>query len=234
MRQPTDRQPARTRVRKSLRSWGAIAWAMAMLAGVVRADETRMAGMVLDLHGDISPPVQKLEEVPADRALTLGPSTSVTFLHYGSCKLVTVTGPGTLELSMGNRWENRDLKVDKEESGPCPRRYELEGSSAGMIMRNIGAVLSLSSQPEIWLAGPHAREIATGEIVNAADPTAPIRVASTDGRLLTPAGTPPLKDKETYYLRLADRSGSRRYELTFLVNENLVAGEPLLLILPQR
>src|SRR5947209_6720167 len=55
------------------------------------------AGMVMSVSGSVTPALAAMSEIPADTPLRLAEDAELTFLHYGRCKLVTVTG-GTVNL----------------------------------------------------------------------------------------------------------------------------------------
>src|SRR5262249_18529059 len=105
-------------------------------ARTVVAQDQPPVGLVMSLSGSITPRLAAMAEIPAGTSLQLAPGTHLTFLHYGLCKLVTVSGGA---LSITRTEFKADGQVLDEKDGPCPRIHTLSGTQggtagAGMVM----------------------------------------------------------------------------------------------------
>jgi hypothetical protein len=180
----------------------------AIVAGLVAAIPAvagdSPAGMVMKITGDTTPPLPAMSEIPADTSVTLGPSTTVTFLHYARCKLVTVSG-GKITLTADDFTES-DGKVVSETAGPCPRIHQLSSlASAGGGLRpapNWGPSAGLpSTQPatpwkaadasllpinaQIVFAGTHAGQISGAALYRDDQRDKPLAQLQLSGRSAT-------------------------------------------------
>src|SRR5262249_62088191 len=68
-----------------------------MAAAVHSASGAEPVGIVFDLTGPAEPALQRFAELSDGGSYKLGPSTRLTFVHYRTCRVVSVVG-GTVRL----------------------------------------------------------------------------------------------------------------------------------------
>jgi hypothetical protein len=177
------------------------------------------AGLVMAVAGTTTPPLPAMAEIPAGTPVQLAPGAQLTFLHYGRCKLVTVSG-GTLTLS---RTEFKtDGTIVGEKDGPCPRIHPVGGNQAGtvaggMVMRGVGAVPRWPLDPEIVLAGKGSDRITTAAIYAEDSLDAPLVRLDVSGHALRfPAGSGRLAPNGRYVLRLTMDDPAKQTDITFI------------------
>jgi hypothetical protein len=200
--------------------WGALA-----AFGLIAAAQSAVAqseppvGLVMALTGSTSPPVAAMAEIPAGTPLRLAPDAQLTFLHYGRCKLVTVSG-GTLSLSRTEFQTDGQIVADKD--GPCPRLHSLGGGQAGtvtggMMMRGGGELPRLPLDPEIIVAGNGSNDIKAAAIYAEDKFEAPLVQMPVSGHtLLLPAAGERLAPNGRYVLRLMMAGGATPVDLPFI------------------
>ena len=177
------------------------------------AQEGRPAGLVMALSGTTNPPVVAMAEIAADRALHLAPGTRLTFLHYGLCKQVTVSG-GTLSITRDKF--AADGQIIDERDGPCPHTYLLGGSSAGIVMRGANELPRWPLNPEIVLVGSESDGLLQAAIYAEDKPDVPIvRLEVSDHRLRLPAGDERLGNGR-YDLRLTFSDRAKPLDIPFI------------------
>ena len=94
----------------------------------VKVPDVAPAGIVMAMNGASEPPLSPMTEITANAPVRLEAGSKLTFLEYGRCKLVTVTG-GVLTLTPSGY--NTDGHVDGEADSPCPQTYSLASSGPG-------------------------------------------------------------------------------------------------------
>src|ERR1700758_1130847 len=82
-------------------------------------------GIVMAVSGTTTPALSAMTEIPADSAIKLDSGSTLTFLDYARCKLVTVSS-GTVTL--GRSGYKVDGRVESEVDGPCPQTYSMKDS----------------------------------------------------------------------------------------------------------
>jgi hypothetical protein len=179
------------------------------------ADEAP-AGLVMAISGSATPPLSLMGEIPANTPEQLAPGTRLTFLHYGRCKLVTVTS-GTLTLNRNNY--TSDGNVDGETDGPCPRFHQIGGAgqvSGGLVARG-GGVPRWPLSEEIIVAGNGTDGIRAGAIFAADDLNTPLLrldVSAHRLRFSPNSGRPALGGR--YVLRLTMPGDSKPLDIPFI------------------
>jgi hypothetical protein len=177
----------------------------------LQAADEAPGGVVMSLSGGTSPPVAAMSEIPAGSPLTIAPGGEVTFLHYGKCKLVTVSG-GTLTVTRTDF--STDGKIVSEKDGPCPRIHQLHGNTSGMVsgglvMRGISGVPRWPLDRELVFAGVGTDKLKSAAIYAEGRLDAPlVRLDVSGHQARSPANEPPLAGNQRYLLRLtmADRA----------------------------
>lgn len=173
----------------------------------------------MSLTGQTEPALSAMAEIPSNVPVQLKPDTTLTFLHYTRCKLVTVVG-GTLTLTRADYKE--DGRVESETDGPCPRIYALsdsgEGrSTGGIIARGLSTAPHWPANPVILFTGVRANAVATAAIVADGQPgQPPIPLAVTGSRAQQPQGAPALRPDGHYTLRLTMRDRRDPVDVPFI------------------
>jgi hypothetical protein len=179
---------------------------MAMCASSPAQSE-EPAGIVMEISGETTPPLSAMSEIPGNVAIQLQPDTTLTFLHYARCELVTVTG-GTLTLTRAGY--HQEGKIDKEADGPCPHIHSLAGeqghSTVGFLSRGPSAVPLWPANMEIILTGTRADAVTALEIRTKGQPKQPpLPLVLAGLRAREPQGTPSLQSGGHYILRVTLR-----------------------------
>jgi hypothetical protein len=178
------------------------------------------AGIVMEVTGATSPPLEEMTEIPADTPVRLEAGTQLTFLHYRRCKLVTVTG-GSVTLSRADY--HADGQVVSEKDGPCPRVYALAEpagagrSSGGLVVRGIDAPPRWPVKPEIIFVGNRAGAVQAAAIYAEDQPDHPLLNLTIAGhRASCPADAAPLPPNQRYTLRVTMADQPKPVETTFI------------------
>jgi hypothetical protein len=185
-----------------------LALGLLMLAAPAAAEPP--AGIVMAIAGDTDPPLTAMAEIPANTLIVLQPRTTLTFLHYSRCKLVTVTG-GTLTLTRADY--KQDGHVDSETDGPCPQVYALPDAvdgrtSGGIVSRTLNPPPHWPTSPDIIFAGARARAVTAATIFAEGQLAQPVlQLTMGNARARVGQGAAPLQAGGRYRLRLtvADR-----------------------------
>jgi hypothetical protein len=193
---------------------------VALLSAPATAAETP-AGIVMEISGQTTPPLSDMTEIPANIPFQLNSDTRLTFLHYASCKLVTVMG-GTLALTRSDYKE--DGKVENETDGPCPRVYSLPDTdgghgAGGTIFRGAAMAPRWPANPQIVFTGARAHAIAAAEILaDAASTTSqsPVPLSLSGMRAKQPSGATPLQPNGHYTLRLTMQDRRDPVDIPFI------------------
>jgi hypothetical protein len=206
------------------------ALAMAALAAAfvpsAASAQGRAAGMVLELDGAATPAVAPYAELAARSTTALQPTARMSFIHYGTCRLVTVTG-GRLYLD-ARRYSLAGGRVVSEEKTDCPREQKLatagDGAvvAAGVVMRGAGGTPHLTDHPRIVLTGDKGTMFRAAELRRDGQAIGPMTV---NGHLASwPADKPALAPGQGYVARLSSTDGKRTVDFVFSVAEPGVPG----------
>ena len=202
----------------------------ALLAGTPAAPAAdRVAAMVLDVAGTTVPPIEAYSELADRTTVTLQPGTHLTFIHYGSCKQVTVTG-GKLYVDR-TRFSLAGGKVDNEERTNCPGEQKLAADATGgnatgaaaIVMRNLPPTPSMSGHPVIVLAGAHAGDITKATLFQGSKALGPM--SAVGRRVFWPTDRPALVPGEDYRAHLTTADGHKAVEFKFAVAAPEAAGK---------
>jgi hypothetical protein len=178
------------------------------------------AGIVMAVSGATSPALSPMTEIPVDSPIKLDSGSTLTFLDYARCKLVTVSS-GTVTL--GRSGYKVDGRVESEVDGPCPQTYSMKDSgeashtTGGLIMRGGLGPPRWPVNSVFLLTGPGASKIQTAAVYPEDQPDAPsatLRVAH--GQAVQPPATAPLLPNRRYTLRLSASDGAKPTEVTFV------------------
>ena len=188
-------------------------------------------GIVIAMTGSSDPPLSVMGEIPANTAFQLKPDTQLTFLHYGSCKLVTVLG-GSLTLATTDYQVGGE--VESTADAPCPRTVTL--AAAGEGGRNSGAFISRGLplpphwpvSPDIVFIGGHAQDVSSAAIVTG-DGRTVLQLDLAGGRGRVPPRSPPLHANARYTLRLTLRDRAGPLEIVFIAAPRNGAAVPVVL-----
>src|SRR2546423_3275497 len=92
---------------------------LSAFATVGTASAQAPAGLVLEATGTISPAVRPYTEITGGTTLALSGGAKLVFVHYQSCKTVTVVG-GAVTIQPAS-YAAKDGK-QSDVSTPCPRK----------------------------------------------------------------------------------------------------------------
>ena len=177
------------------------------------------AALVLETYGEIHPSLAPYQEVPVDTQITLADHAKLVFIHYFTCRMVTVVG-GTVALSTKTYTVTNGTK-EAETRVPCPRQVALvqaEGVSAGTMVRSGtgDSALRLSTQPAFVLVGPRADDFAAVRVASQ-DGTVTVEAPLAERHWQWPAGVTPLVADTAYALTLLPaRTGVAPVTLPFI------------------
>jgi len=189
------------------------------------AAEPNAVGIVMKVTGEADPAMPLREEIAANTAIRLGPGTELTFLHYPPrCELVTVAG-GTLKLTRTDFITDGEVKA--QQNRPCPRVYELSGTGASWVARDL---LRLSVDPELVFAGSRGSEVVGAAIYEQGEADRPIyRLDLAEQRAIRPNAAPPLVPNRRYVLKLTTSDEAEPVDYDFVAVE-AGAAEPLVVL----
>lgn len=181
---------------------GIIGLALMVIGGPAVADEP--AGLVLELSGTAEPPVTPFTEVLAGTRLKLGDDTRFAFVHYGTCKALTMIG-GEIRIELG-RYMIRDGRVESERAQDCPKQITVgdAGTAAAVVIRATGDA-TLALRPELVLVGPAAGSITSIQVLAGDRLIASLPV--TGPQIVWPADRPALTAGIVHRLEFAGPDG---------------------------
>jgi hypothetical protein len=195
--------------------------ASAITMGPGAAAQDRPAGLVMTREGTATPDVAPFTELTPRSTIALDAGSRMSFVHYGTCRLVTVEG-GRLYID-AQRYSLAGGRIAGVEPTDCPREQKLASGggdrivSAVLVMRGTSGTPRLRPYPRIVLTG------AVGATFNAAELRREGRTLgamTVRGRLASwPETNPPLAPGSGYVARLTRDSGSPAIDLEFSVAE---------------
>ncbi len=194
---------------------GLIVFALALFGAGQAQGAAPGVALAMAISGDISPPVQAFSEIESSAVLQLGSSSSITFVHYEKCTMVSVTG-GEVRLSEG-RYSITGGKITKEQKVTCPRPVRLAEAgkvmSATMIMRSTPKIIP--SMPRFVIAGQGSEQVTTVKIVH--DEQAIAKLPVIDNATIWPTSLPALSDGLTYDVLGQNQVGEHLFLMRFTV-----------------
>ena len=163
------------------------------------------SALILEKTGTTVPEVQPYSEVAVGATVSLQASTRLVFIHYQTCRTVTVVG-GTVVFG-GLTYTITGGNKPEEVRTPCPPtvRVRGQGETAGVLMRTISPEVRLSLSPNFALVGARADDFAA---VRVSQGGAKLLEAPLSGRgFRWPAGTAPLVANTDYEMVLVPKAG---------------------------
>ena len=166
-------------------------------------------GLVLETSGSITPAVRSFTEIPGGTALALAESARLVFVHYQTCRTITVVG-GTVTITSGSYITKGGKQ--SEERTPCPKKVSVRGGGelGGVVYRSVTASrgLTLPAEAAFVLSGHRAADFVTARITRDGGVVAegPIR----DQVFRWPAGTTPLSPDTAFELTLVPTRAEER------------------------
>jgi hypothetical protein len=181
--------------------WAVVVWAM---VGGVAGAQTASA-LVLETRGGDLPHLSPYSEVPSGTTVVLPPGAKLVFLHYPTCRTVTVIG-GTISFAE-DTYTVKGGTTEAETRGQCPRIVKLsaEYQMGGTLLRGKqDGPLTLAPHPTFVLVGKRAGDFAS---VRVSQGGREVLAAPLDGRQFRwPSKAPPLSEDHQYELALVPRS----------------------------
>ena len=174
--------------------------------GAARAQTPKNSGLVLEVAGTTTPVLRPYTELPPSATINLGSAGRLVFVHYLSCRTVTVVG-GTVTVDT-DRYTATGSKSEARTA--CPRAVTLKGGgeTAGLLVRGMRPPprdirqgpppLTLAATPDLILVGERAAEVATVKVADGSETVLEVRVSSP--RLSWPRNAPPLRTDTVYDL----------------------------------
>jgi hypothetical protein len=191
--------------------------------------ETRVAGLVLEVTGSTQPSLAPYDELPERATVTLGPDAHLVFVHYGTCRQVTISG-GSLYIDKA-RYTLAGGKVEHEDKTNCPREQRIASNAAGagdtgaaaLVMRDAATPLELSGHPTIVLTGARAGNVKSATLRRGDHEIGSMVV--TGRKVVWPKDRPALPPGNDYVLLLGSANGAKAVSLTFGVAAAPIFGE---------
>jgi hypothetical protein len=178
---------------------------------VAEAQAPKNAGLVLEVAGSTTLALRPYTELAPGTVVKLGPAGRLVFVHYLSCRTVTVAG-GTVTVDV-DRYTATGTR--SEARTPCPRAVTLKrgGETAGLLVRGMRPPresrpgpppLTLPGAPDLVLVGDRAAEVAAVTVAQGGVTVAEVRMNGP--RLSWPRSAPALQPDATYDLVLSFKS----------------------------
>jgi hypothetical protein len=159
----------------------AILSVLALSAAPFAAYAESGAGMVTKASGaNVAP----YSEIVSGSTIALGQTGSVTFVHYDTCREVTVTG-GNVTV---NETDYQATGSVSETQQACPERVRIASktaSSGGLVIRGMSKVTELGSYPSLALTGKRASAVSGIRFV--AEDKSVVAGAVSKGKVTIPA-----------------------------------------------
>ncbi|GEM_PF-6688884 len=209
-------------------------WLYASLAasGMLAAGSAAAAeavALIMSVSGRVSPDIAAYSEISAETSINLGADGRVSFVHYPSCRQVTVLGgkvtfgPQEVQVDGGT--------IERETPQKCPKKMSVkvaDAQSAAVRLRSLSISIPterLSERPSCVLLGATARDYNMAQVTQNGKPVASIKM--TAPVFAWPAKTAPLQDGVRYKLVLTSaKPGVVAQEIEFqAATDGLGAGE---------
>jgi hypothetical protein len=170
----------------------------------VHAQKPVPAALILEIGRSSPPALRPYTEIAAGQTIRLASNGRLVFLHYGTCRAVSVVG-GSLTLHAQN-FTLTGGRTESDAPRPCPRRVGMErssGSVAGLVFRSI-RFPQLPRRPTFVVVGAHAVDFGK---LRVAEGSQVVLEAVLDGpRFRWPATKAPLAPGRQYDLTLVPRA----------------------------
>jgi hypothetical protein len=147
------------------------------------------AALVMAAQGEIAPSFQSYREIPKNTTVALSDAAALTFVHYHTCRRMTVAGPAEVFVGFASvKAPAAKVIVSRRLKKHCvskaKRRGKTGGKAAVLVMRSTPK--RVSAHPEIVLTGDVGRVSRAvvskdgEEIVSLATPGAKLAWPNTD------------------------------------------------------
>lgn len=171
------------------------------------ADAQNASALVLEKSGATTPEVQPYTEVAVGATVSLASGTKLVFLHYQTCRTVTVVGGsvafGSLTYTATGGGRPQEVRT------PCPPMVRLRGQGevAGVVMRSISPTVRLSVSPSFVLVGERADDFAA--VAVARDGTMLLEAPLAGRGFRWPTSAAPLAPNTNYELLLVPKAADK-------------------------
>ena len=197
-----------------------LAWILALFVAFSLGPNPALAGkpaaLALDVSGTTKPAIDPFSELETKTPIELAPDATIEFLHYRSCKAITVQG-GRLNFS-SERYLFKGGKILETKRAECPKTVALSGASkiGGIVVRggsgNKKKAVTGTTRPSFVLVGTDA------------DGYAAIRISRQGNTILDaklhrrsfiyPDAAPTLEKGEFYNVTLTPAGGGKPRSFT--------------------
>ena len=166
------------------------------------------AGLILELTGEIEPALAPFTEIIEGTRLVLGDEARISFVHYETCKLVTMTG-GEVRIDR-RRYVISRGRVEAERSQDCPRQVQLtrNATGAGLLLRGGEDSAQIPLRPSFVLVGRNADEVRRVNLLEQGRMVASL--PAEDRKLTWPDDLPDLVADTIYELALESEDGEEQ------------------------
>ncbi len=190
---------------------------LAMAATMPQAGAQKPAGLALEVVGEVSPPLMPFTEIADGTVLVLGTGGRLTFVHYNSCREVTVSGG---RLTIGRLWyEVTGGRIEREARQACPNQIRVRasgGQAGGLVLRAGPSLREFPTRPYFVLVGRRAGDIARVTVTGGGETVADLALEGR--RFQWPDQLPALRHRAAYRLVLRDRDGAEAFALDFVAS----------------
>lgn len=184
----------------------ALASLVALSIAPAIAHAEQKAAMLEDVSGVSDASISPYSEVNAGTTIALGSAGKVTFVHYATCREVTVTG-GTAVISQA------DYKVTGgtvgETKQACPERVQTASTTSvagGLVLRGTVKATKIAAAPKIVFNGAGAGSVT--KVVFTGDDNSVVEGKVSDNHLILAPGA--LKTGTVYEMRVTDASDATK------------------------
>ena len=189
-------------------------------AGSVNVAAAKTPSALLIETANVSPAPTPFSEVAPGTSLNLGKNGTLTFVHYGLCKEISVAG-GKVKIEAKN-FKLDGGKVTKETAQPCPQQLSLAASTAvagGVVMRGASAVPEVTPNANLLLVGQSVGQVTGVKLMDSAKQLSDL---SYDAKTRKVSSTTSLKAGN--YTLVLQSNGKSVAEWSFKVAESAVPG----------
>lgn len=171
------------------------------------ADAQNASALVLEKSGATTPDVQPYSEIAVGATLSLQSGAKLVFLHYQTCRTVTVVGGsvtfGSLAYTTAGGGRPQEVRT------PCPPMVRLrgQGEMAGVVMRSISPTVRLSVSPSFVLVGERADDFTA--VTVSQDGTMILEAPLAGRGFRWPTSAAPLAVNTNYELRLVPKAADK-------------------------
>ena len=210
---------------------------LAVLGHSAMAQAQMATALVLEVSGTATPRLEPYGEMLDNLTIRLTKKARLTFLHYDSCRMVTVEG-GTIAFGTGTYTVTGGM-LQQESVVACPKRVNVVGNTAAVLLRHGTTprlatrppLLTTSTRPTFVLVGPRARHFVTLRVFQG---RAVVLEAPLSRRHVQwPLATPPLAATTECEVHLIPASGAAppvSVMFTVVDTGDSAAGQPMTLL----